>query len=420
MKKIVSLVVCFLFLLGVMPSFPALAEDEIKNGTCGATATWTLNRTTGEFTISGSGAIPDYGAFKQPYDADHCAPWHLYGSDIRHVVIEEGITTIGAYAFLDCQWIEDFTLPESVTEIVTMDWTAKVQNFSVDPENPVFSSLDGNLYNKDKTVLIRYATGKTESHFTVPDTVTLIGANAFYGAGAIESVNIPSSVTEIQANAFTYTHLREIVLPEGMRIIGNAAFEGCDDLQTVTIPKSVVEIGSAAFWQVKDPIKNIYYNGNKADWEKINVGSKALPEKATLHTAEGESEMVYPSVKIYSEVSECYFVKDEPDTAVVDATIYASEGVTLDSILLDWYWVSPQDTSKAEHLLEQELPLDISGNVILHMKSKLKDCPKEVWTKDSGYHPMYFEATIQYQQNGLQKYINNFKYWTEIKEKIEE
>ena len=98
---------------------PALAADGGSSGSCGDNLTWTLG-TDGTLTISGKGPMYDYEFSDQFYMGgwgQSSAPWYLYWYDIKEVVIEEGVTSIGEYAFFYCEAIESVTIPKSVVSI---------------------------------------------------------------------------------------------------------------------------------------------------------------------------------------------------------------------------------------------------------------------------------------------------------------
>ena len=99
-------------------------------------------------------------------------------------------------------------------------------------ENSVsYSSVDGILFNKDKSTLICYPCGKKENTYKIPDSVTSIGDNAFISCINLESITIPDSVTSI----------------------GNSAFWDCERLENVTIPESVTSIGEEVFLKTLVP-----------------------------------------------------------------------------------------------------------------------------------------------------------------------
>ena len=147
--------------------------------------------------------------------------------DLKSIMIPASIVEIGAYAFNGCN---------NLTKI------------SVDKQNPNYSSLDGSLYDKNQTMLIQYALGKSETAFTIPASVIGIGNSAFAGCSALSSVMIPENVEEIGAYAFdSCENLKVVSMEEGLKTIGDRAFWGCTNLGRITIPKSVYNITPEAF-----------------------------------------------------------------------------------------------------------------------------------------------------------------------------
>jgi len=104
------------------------------------------------------------------------------------------------------------------------------------------------LFSKDDTVLARYPSSKRSSTYTIPDSVTSIGSNAFEGCTSLETITIPDSVTSIGSNAFEgCTSLETITIPDSVTSIGDEAFFNCGSLKNIQIPKSVISIGKYSF-----------------------------------------------------------------------------------------------------------------------------------------------------------------------------
>jgi hypothetical protein len=112
-------------------------------------------------------------------------------------------------------------------------------------DNSRFSSQDGVLYNKSKTVLIQCPGGKTGA-YTIPNGVTRIRGSAFRYC-SLTSVTIPNSVSSIEEYAFAESRLTNITVPNSIIIIKSYTFDGCDSLTGVTIPNSVTGIEKHAF-----------------------------------------------------------------------------------------------------------------------------------------------------------------------------
>lgn len=94
--------------------------------------------------------------------------------------------------------------------------------------------------------LVKYNGASTEVY--IPNTVRIIGSQAFYGCGGLESVVIPDSVTLIQGSAFEFcSSLKKITIPNSITVIGDCAFAYCDNLTEIMLPDSVVTLGARAF-----------------------------------------------------------------------------------------------------------------------------------------------------------------------------
>lgn len=149
-------------------------------------------------------------------------------SQLEKIILPEGLEYIGKNAFEDCDNLTEIFIPKSVSFIGDEVFLGcdRLTAIEVDPNNPYFSSVDGNLLNKNKTAFLTYAIGKTDSHYAIPDSVTWIQWFAFRD--------------------------REI------------------KLKSLTIPHSVTHIGAIALYVGSDFAK-IYYDGTEADWENIDI-----------------------------------------------------------------------------------------------------------------------------------------------------
>ena len=240
-KRLLSFVLAVLMIASLLPA-TALAADIVDSGTCGAEGdgsnlTWTLDR-EGVLTISGSGDMHGYGPSG--------APWH---GRVKSAVIAEGVTSIGWYAFYDCRSLTSVTIPGSVTSIGLYAFTSctSLTGIWVAEGNSHYSSdVSGVLFNKDKTTLVQCP--GAFAAYTIPNSVTSIGADAFSYCTSLTSVTIPDSVTSIGRDAFSdCKSLTSVTIPNSVTSIGPSAFSFCTSLTSVTIPDSVTSIVNGAF-----------------------------------------------------------------------------------------------------------------------------------------------------------------------------
>ena len=174
----------------------------------------------------------------------------IYAEGWSSVSLPSTVTYIDDYAFYYCSNLTSITLPASLTSIgdSVFSGCTSLKTIKVASGNTAFSASDGVLYNKAKTTLIVYPVGKTDTSFTVPDGVKVIGAGAFSGSDNLTKIVLPDSVTTIEDNAFYYSQsLKIITLSDGITSIGDGAFYYCSALTSLILPESLEEIGQYAF-----------------------------------------------------------------------------------------------------------------------------------------------------------------------------
>ena len=212
-------------------SFTATTDrDLVANfaigGTCGDNLTWTLEN--GTLTISGTGAM---------YDG---VLWNGQKENIKKVVINNGVTTIGDLAFFQCVNLGSVEIPSSVTTIRSKAFENCTNLTSV-------TFADGSQLER----IGDYAfSGSGLGSIRIPSSVTSIGASAFLSCSNLESVTFAegSALTSMGVSAFQLCKkLTSVTIPSGVTSIENYAFDTCTGLTDVTIPSSVTSIGNYAF-----------------------------------------------------------------------------------------------------------------------------------------------------------------------------
>lgn len=203
-------------------------KNTIAAGVCGDSLEWTLNK-EGILTISGSGEMEDW--------EKNQTAWEEYKNAVKKIIIEQGVTSIGDYAFERCENLEEIDIPDSVVDIgvSAFEECFRLQSVVV-PEG--VQSIG----------MWAFAHCSFLNNIVLPESVTELGAWAFYSCKNLTSIEIPQKVTSIEAELFWWCEsLKEITIPNGVTDIGEKAFYYCQNLSSITIPESVTGIGKEAF-----------------------------------------------------------------------------------------------------------------------------------------------------------------------------
>ena len=256
----------------------------VDGGTWGDNLKWTLTGSGNNLTltISGTGAMTDYGS--------RTYTWNSQKENIKTVVMQDGVTSIGNKAFAGCKNLTSITIPNSVTSIkysafyectsltsitipnsvtsigesafryceslttitipnsitsigdAAFAFCKNLTSINVATDNPYYSSDNGVLFNKNRTTLLRCPEGK--SGYIIPNSVTSIGDWAFSRCTSLTSITIPNSVKTIGDNVFyKCERLTSITIPNSVKTIGDDVFYNCERLTSITIPNSVTLTG---------------------------------------------------------------------------------------------------------------------------------------------------------------------------------
>ena len=259
----------------------ALYSNIVDSGTCGAEGnngdnlTWTLDN-EGVLTISGTGAMKDWN-WKG-------SPWYK-NKDIKSVMIEDGVTSIGAFAFGDCSSLTNIELSNSVTSIGLYAFykcsgltSITIPSSVTSIGDSAFSGCSGltsitisNSVTSIRSYVFSGCSGLTS--ITIPSSVTSIGQGAFSECSGLTSITISNSVTSIGLFAFSKcSGLTSITIPNSVTSIGLYAFFKCSGLTSITIPNSVTSIGEGAFSGCSG-LTRVIYLGTKEQWNNLTIES---------------------------------------------------------------------------------------------------------------------------------------------------
>ena len=247
---------------------PAMAGegDVIASGDCSATdddhVTWTLTGTNDNMTliISGTGKMKNCSGGYIAGVLYSFYPWSSYNESVCRIIINDGVTSIGSYAFYNFASLNEIILPDNmigIGEFAFMDCkslTSVIIPYGV-------TSIEDSTFVRCHNL----------TNVLIPESVTSIGWFAFKDCKALPRISIPESVTSIGQEAFRGCRcLASIVIPHEITEINSDTFSGCSDLESVTIPISVTYIGLEAFSTCYH-IKDVYYEGSEKDWNAIEI-----------------------------------------------------------------------------------------------------------------------------------------------------
>ena len=212
----------------------------------------------------------------------------FYGNKFSNIIIPNTINSIGTEAFKGCQNLKEITLPDSLNSIgqEAFSWCENLNSIDISIQNNCFSSLDGVLYDKDKTAIIRYPQNKSDSKFTLPNTVLEIMPAAFSYSYNLKEINLSKNLKIIGDSAFYSCGLSSIIIPDSVEQIGENTFRNCNSLKSVKLSKDLKSIasglcmdcGSLISVEFGDKVKLI---GNSAFRNCKSIKTISIPTGAT-------------------------------------------------------------------------------------------------------------------------------------------
>ncbi|MGN0488993.1 MAG: leucine-rich repeat protein [Ruminococcus sp.] len=332
-RKIVSLLLALLMLLGIFVIMPIGTSALITEETVESAEPIENTKSTTESTVPTEPVTRIFEDYKYEILEDGTAKIIEYTGNAKDLEIPDiidgyTVTSIGNCAFNYCENLVSVTIPSSVTSIDEMAFILCISlkkvtipssvinigyeafhecysliSINVDINNKDYCSIDGNLYNKDQTTIIKYAIGKTDTSFIIPNSVTSIG---------------------------------------------NWAFKSCKSLTDVTISSSVTSIGFGSFSDIK--IKKVYYAGSKSQWDAINVesGNESIKGATIYYNSTGPNSCEHNNIETTGEKEATYFAKGYTgDKVCVDCSKIVSKGKLISKLVLNTPRVTVKPAKKA-------------------------------------------------------------------------
>ena len=264
-KRLLSGLLALCLIFSLLP-VSALADEATASGTCGENLTWTLDDST--LTISGTGAMDDY----KDYGA-YSAPWSSKTFSIDSIVIEEGATSIGAYAFYNCSNLESVCIPESVTSIGSGAFSQCSELKSILYNGTIEQWKTISIASENKNIrmsVINCTDGNIAAEKICGEnlTWTLDHSGTLTISGTGRMYYYATNVGEFPQWFALNDEIIAVEIEEGVTSIGGRAFINCTRLKSVTIPSSVSFINDEAFSRC-DSLADVYFGGTMEQWQEL-------------------------------------------------------------------------------------------------------------------------------------------------------
>ena len=229
-----------------------------------------------------------------------------YSKKLTKVELGNGVVEIGM-SFAGCDGLTTITIPASVTTIDTLAFylAKNMESIEVDGGNSIYSSLDGILYNKDKTTLEYCPPKIAKADIIIPSSVTTISSYSFVDCVTVKTITMSNGVQTLENSAFSKCkNLESIVMSNNITKIQNYAFEGCSSLKSCVVPNGVTWIYPYVFRNCTslewiyiskniemiyyDPfegcsaLQTVYFGGTEAEWNAIRY-SDSMPSYAGIN-----------------------------------------------------------------------------------------------------------------------------------------
>lgn len=296
--------------------------SKIASGTCGDNLTWQLFD-NGTLDINGTGEMYDFNRFADE-GADNAIPWKNYRQQIKSVVINEGVTSIGRQAFWGRNQFTESNLDDSLIS-VSLPMT--------------LTKIGGSAFSGCVNL----------ASITIPNNVQLIDNYAFYFCRSLANIKLSSSIKEIGVSAFESSGLKNIDLPnKSVTTIKFFAFSSCNNLESVVVEGDVILHEGYTFAHC-EKLKNIIFKGGISE-DTYSVSGRyfedcPMLESATLPSQFTCRDKTY-TIQSCNNFDGCDNLKLEnisfnDDSKIVDGVLFSKDGKTL-----LWY---PEDLSDSTY-----------------------------------------------------------------------
>lgn len=292
-------------------------SNPIPANACGPNATWAFDSETGILRISGYGQMTDFSY--------HGLPWESIVNEIKSVVIEPGITSIGNYAFNNCSNLIDISIPEGIETIglnafadcVNLTRVTLPKSLSQVGEGAFYccNSLQevnisdlsawcridfpGHAANPAHITHKLLLNGKEITDLVVPEDICHLGSYTFQGCSNIKSIILSDRLSSIGEGAFSScAAVPSVDLPDSLETLGEFAFSECDSLTDISLPKGIAEIGDYAFFHCSN-LWDIRFEHLSEDQLSIGTGAFLVDQTTLTKIGVFNIEDVNPAISGY-------------------------------------------------------------------------------------------------------------------------
>ena len=269
---------------------------------------------------------------------------YITGSDGRYFdtySIKEGTVSIADNVFGDQEEMTKITIPKSLKSVGNefLEYCPSLSCIEVDNDSDYFKTVDGSLFSKDGKKLIRYAIGKENSEYTIPNGVEEIGDNAFMHCNNLNFITTPDTLKNINNSAFkNCQYLYEINIPNNVAKISDMAFENCNSLHAINIPSSTESIGTSVFFNCHRLSKITVDENNKYYESSDNVlYSKGKTVLIKYPETKEDTEFIIPNTVKEIVAAACYLC-DFKNITIPDSVTkigkFAFSGTNIESLII--------------------------------------------------------------------------------------
>lgn len=273
------------------------ASNVSTKGMCGDNVYYDFD-SNGTLKIYGSGEMRNYKLVPSDSSGHFHAdtPWDSFKTEIKNIIIDPGVTSIGDYAFYEYSFISSVTISNTISiigdyvfyscsglnQVALPNSVATIGNYAF-----TYCTNLNNVIIPSNVKTIKngaFSFCKSFTDITIPNSVTSLGADVFSGCEKLKNVSFLNKIEKISSMFFcNCKSLTNIIIPDSVTEIGTRAFLWCSNLTSITIGENVSTIDGFAFDGCY-ALKDVYYSGSENSWKKINIkeGNSYL-ENATIH-----------------------------------------------------------------------------------------------------------------------------------------